>query len=175
MRRKDREMDEQFALALIDGAEFGVLSLAAPDGSPYALPLSLAREGRTLYFHSARAGTKVDLLPDGTPVTVVFVGEARVSDRYSRDEVENLLKEPGGVGKLGSRVFTTAFASAIVNGSVRRLVDEADRLHGLRVISQKYVPDKMEFFEHVALPALPITFVYAVSIDTVTAKRKKLD
>ena len=56
MRRKDREMNAEFGLEVIDRAEFGVLSLVDPQGEVYSVPLSIARDGSQLYFHSARSG-----------------------------------------------------------------------------------------------------------------------
>jgi len=68
MRRKDREMDQDFACDVIDRSQFGVLACVTPDGKPYAVPLSIARNGNRLFFHSATAGSKVDYLPDGQEV-----------------------------------------------------------------------------------------------------------
>ena len=53
MRRKDREMSAEFGLSVIDKAQFGVLSLVNMENEVYSLPLSIARDGDRLYFHSA--------------------------------------------------------------------------------------------------------------------------
>ena len=58
MRRKDREMSAEFGLSVIDKAQFGVLSLVNMENEVYSLPLSIARDGDRLYFHSATAVLK---------------------------------------------------------------------------------------------------------------------
>ena len=54
MRRKDREMDRDFGLMVIDKARFATLAMVTEDGKPYAIPVSPARVGDVLYIHSAR-------------------------------------------------------------------------------------------------------------------------
>lgn len=61
MRRKANQRDEAAAYDYLKAATWGVLSLAA-DGLPYGVPLSHGLIGKTLYFHSAREGQKIDFL-----------------------------------------------------------------------------------------------------------------
>lgn len=42
MRRKDRERDAAFAWEVFTKAPFVTVSMTKPDGTPYAVPLSLA-------------------------------------------------------------------------------------------------------------------------------------
>ena len=47
-------MDAAFALEVLDKAPYVTVSMTRPDGSPYGLPLSLARtDEKTFYFHCA--------------------------------------------------------------------------------------------------------------------------
>ena len=62
MRRKDREMPEEFAWEVADRCPWMVLSMTGPEGQPYCVPLSMAREGRSFYFHCAREGEKTRCL-----------------------------------------------------------------------------------------------------------------
>lgn len=65
MRRKDREMNTEFAKQVIDRSRCGVLSiLETGSGTPYSIPLSIVRDDELLYFHSAKEGTKVDLFSE---------------------------------------------------------------------------------------------------------------
>jgi len=43
MRKASREMDAAFALEVLDKAPYVTVSMTKPDGTPYGLPLSLAR------------------------------------------------------------------------------------------------------------------------------------
>jgi len=175
MRRKDREMSAEFGLEVIDRADFGVLSLVDLQGEVYSVPLSIARDGMQLYFHSARSGIKNTLLEEGKKVRVVFVSDVRVPDLFENSQLDQILADEKGIEMLGSKVFTTEFASAIVTGTVAIEKSEEGKLHGLRVICEKLVPGKMAYFEATAANALAITAVYRIDIEEITAKRKKFD
>jgi len=146
MRRKDREMDPEFARDVIDHSQYGVLACVTPDGKPYAIPLSIARAGDRLFFHSASAGSKVDYLPDGQEVALTFVSHAQVPELFSSEELRDMLSEPGAASILGSKVFTMEFASACVQGRVYELTDPAEKLVGYAVFA-KSSPGKMAFFD----------------------------
>ncbi len=175
MRRKDREMDQEFGLEVIDRSEFGVLSVVDEKSAPYSIPLSIARRDRTLYFHSAREGRKVDLLQEGTLVQVVFVGTVKVPRLFTREYLDEASGDAHRFGKLTSQVFTTEFESAVVTGTVHRVTDDAEKIEALRTISMKYVPDRMEYFPAAAQFGAPLTAVFAIRMDALTAKRKKYD
>ena len=56
MRRKDREMNRDFGLMVIDKARFATLAMVTEAGKPYAIPVSPARVGDAVYIHSAQSG-----------------------------------------------------------------------------------------------------------------------
>ena len=63
MRKASRQMDAAFALEVLDKAPYVTVSFTRPDGTPYGLPLSLARtDERTFYFHCALEGEKLDCI-----------------------------------------------------------------------------------------------------------------
>ena len=63
MRKASREMDAAFALEVLDKAPYVTVSMTRPDGTPYGLPLSLARtDEKTFYFHCALEGDKLDCI-----------------------------------------------------------------------------------------------------------------
>ena len=53
MRRKDRQVSDEEAMAYLKAAEYGVLSTVGPDGEPYGVPLTYAVEedGNLTAFH----------------------------------------------------------------------------------------------------------------------------
>ena len=54
MRKASREMDAAFALEVLDKAPYITVSFTRADGTPYGVPLSLARtDEKTFYFHCA--------------------------------------------------------------------------------------------------------------------------
>ena len=139
------------------------------------MPLSIARDGMQLFFHSAKAGLKTNLLTDGKSVRVVFVSDVQVPDLFENSQLDQIVAEGKDLSMLGSKVFTTEFASAIVTGRIAIETSDEAKHHGLQVICDKYVPGKMAYFEAAVSSALPITAVYRIDIEEITAKRKKFD
>ena len=153
MRRKDREMPRSFALALADKCAYAVLATVNPDGSPYCIPLSMAREGDWLYFHSAKEGHKIDNLRHSSRVCVSCVGDVKII--------------PGD--------FSTEFESAVINGTVSEVTDRQEKIRALRLISERYTPDNMPAFDEAIQKSLEITGIWKIHIDEISGKRKKLD
>ena len=84
MRRKDRQMTEDFAWEVVDRCEYAVIAMTAEDGTPYCLPVNVVREGRNIYFHSAMAGRKAESLRLHPRVCLTCVGENQVlPERYT--------------------------------------------------------------------------------------------
>ncbi|WP_298652839.1 pyridoxamine 5'-phosphate oxidase family protein [uncultured Proteiniphilum sp.] len=175
MRRKDREMDRDWGLQVIDRAPFAVLSVTDTHGDPYAIPLSVAREGEYLYFHSARSGTKVDLLQSQPLVCMTFVTDVNVPELFSEEELEEMRTNGDKAPDIGSKVFTTEYASAIVYGKVESVTTEEGKRRALEVICRKYAPDKMALFDMAAASGMKLTNIYRIAIEQITAKRKKYD
>lgn len=176
MRRKDREISKEDALLIIDQAQYGILAACDPNSEePLALPLSLARKGNKLFFHSAKEGRKVGVLEDGKKVSLVFTGLAQVPDSYSTDRIDKIIaSEANPIGFLASNVFTTAFESTIVTGIIRQLEEKEAKLAALELIAKKYTPDKMQYFKMAAEGSLHRVNLYQIEIITVRGKRKKI-
>ena len=74
MRKASREMDATFALEVLDKAPYVTVSFTRPDGTPYGVPLSLARKDeKTLYFHCALEGDKLDCIAANPTVALLAV------------------------------------------------------------------------------------------------------
>ena len=176
MRRKDREMNPDFAREVIDQSSYGSLALYDPDKKQtYSVNLSLVRLGDCLYFHSAKAGYKLDLLKEGDSYGLSFVSYAQVPDVFSRDKLQALAQEPGKVGLLLSRVFTTEYSSAHVLGRLRLVRDPEEINRAMEALCRKYTGDKMDFFPQAMAVGGSRILVYALDIQEIHGKRKKLD
>ena len=54
IRRRDRLLDEERAIQLLQTAEYGILSMIDEDGMPYAIPVNHVWNGRdSIYIHCA--------------------------------------------------------------------------------------------------------------------------
>lgn len=153
MRRKDREMDRDFALMVLDKCKYAVLAMADAQAGPYCVPVTIVRSGNTLYFHCALEGQKVEYLRRSGRICLTAVGDTRVPPD----------------------AFTTEYESAVVLGAAVEVTDEGEKIEALRLLCARHVPTHMDAFEHEALPSLPRTGVWRIDMETVTGKRKKYD
>lgn len=174
MNRKDREMDKEFGLGIIDDSKFGVVSVIDGD-EPYGIPLSIARIGEMLYFHSAKDGKKARAFAKNNRVSVAFVGRAEVPEIFTNQELDELLRDKTKVGILGTKVFTTEFESAIVEGELELVDDEEEKIQAFRSICEKYTPAKMDYFDLAMGHDYSRANIYRIKIKEIKAKRKKFD
>ena len=150
MRRKDRQLPESAAWEIVDKCEYAVLAMTLADGTPYAVPLNVAREENRIYFHGAAEGTKAACLQAGARVCLSCVGEN-----------ENLPER-----------VTMQYASAIVFGTAEPVEDPAEKGLGLRLLCQKHgVP--AEAMKKELAAELPRTAVWRITADRITGKSNR--
>ena len=150
MRRKDRQRSEEFAWAVTDRCGWAVLSCVQPDGTPYSVPLSRAREGGRVYFHCAEEGRKTEALRSNPKVCLSCVGDTNPA----QDD------------------FSMEYESAILFGTAALVEEREEKIHGLRLISQRYTPFKMKDFDRVIEAALDHTAVWRIDVESITGKAR---
>ena len=151
MRRKDKQTDVGFALELLENCEYATLSTTNPDGSPYAVPVSIALEGQAAYFHCALLGKKLDNIAQNPQVCLNCVGRTR----------------------LLPQDFSTEFESAVAIGRARLVHDEHEKIHALRLICLKYAPGNMQAFDGEIAKMLARTGVVKIELESITGKATK--
>jgi nitroimidazol reductase NimA-like FMN-containing flavoprotein (pyridoxamine 5'-phosphate oxidase superfamily) len=150
MRRKDRQQDTEFARSVIRTAEYGVLSLVDHDNTPYAIPVSPALVGDTVYIHGATEGKKLAVIANNNKVCLVCVGKTQLL--------------PGE--------FSTEYESTIAYGTAEIVEDEGEKTEALLAIARKYSPQyKDEAVAYIGR-ALHQTAVVRITIEEMTAKAK---
>ncbi len=174
MRRKDREMDRQFGLSVIDRSVYGVLSMVDSGQLAYGVPLSIVRVDDSLYFHAAKAGRKAEILAANPAVSVAFIGQVAVPEKYQLADIAQAVKDKKQVGRIMGDVFTTEFESAIVCGKVTLVEDDDEKVLALRAICQKYTPTKMQYADLAIEASFKQVAIYRIDIENLTAKRKKV-
>lgn len=150
MRRKDREMNKDFAFSVLDKAPFVTLSMVNED-KPYSVPVSIARDNDILYFHCAFEGTKIDILNKNNNVTLTAVSKCK----------------PRPID------FTLEYESAVVNGKAFSINDEKEKIYALKLICEKYALSNMDNFENAINRSLHRTNIIKIEIDDIYGKRKK--
>lgn len=116
LRRSDRALGDDEALALVDGTPYGVLALAWPDGRPYAVPINHGRDGGVLYMHCATTGQKLDMIalnPHGV---------------FCVSELSETLPGPAPCDT------SVRYRSVLLFGQVRLVTDQAEKLRGLLAV-----------------------------------------
>ena len=146
MRRKERQMPEEFAWEVADKCEYAFLAMTAEDGSPYGLPVTIARDGRIIYFHSAMEGRKVECLRRSPRVCLSCVGDTP---------------------------FTTLYESAVVFGMAEEVTEDDEKIRALRLLCQRHTPDNMEGFSRAIAKSLGRTGVWRITVEEITGKAKR--
>lgn len=151
MRRKERQMPEEFAWEVVDQCEYAFLAMTAEDGGPYGLPVTIVREGRGVYFHSAMAGRKVNCLRQEPRVCLTCVGDTQIQPKK----------------------FTTLYESAVAFGTAAEVTEEAEKIHALRLLCQRHTPDNMEAFDSAVAASLARTGIWKITVEEITGKAKR--
>ena len=121
MRRRDRELDQTAAWAILEKGAYGVLSTVSPDGTPYGVPLSYCLLEGAIYLHSAREGRKLDHLAREPRVSFCVVGATEVLPAD----------------------FGTLYESCVVEGVAREAIGD-EMQAALEGLLAKYSPDHVD-------------------------------
>lgn len=151
MRRKDREMNRDFALQVADKCEYGVLSVIDPDGMPYGVALSIVRIEDFIYFHCAYDGLKIDCFKNNPNACLVCVGNTE----RQKDS------------------FTTKYESAVIRGTLLEVTDNEEKILALRFLCERHTPLNMENFDAAIKASISRTGIWKMKIESITGKCKK--
>ena len=159
MRKASREMDATFALEVLDKAPYVTVSFTRPDGSPYGVPLSLARtDENTFYFHCALEGDKLDCIAANPIVALSAVTKCA----------------PTVGPKDGS--FTLQYKSAMAVGKAEVVTERNEKIEALRAICLRFLPHHMDAFDDAIARSLERTAVVKITLTAPpTGKRKQYD
>ena len=143
-------------LPLLDS---GIEGFSAEDGNPYGLPLSLASDDDVnWYFHGALEGKKLEAIKAHPEVCLSAVTRCT----------------PTVGPKDGS--FTLQYKSAIAFGKAEIVTEDAEKIHGLRLISERFLPQHMDAFDPSIARSLSRTAVVRITLtEPPTGKRKQYD
>ena len=159
MRKKSREMDSQWALEVMHKAPYITVSFVDADGKAYGLPLSLASDDDVhWYFHCALEGKKLDAIKANPEVCLSAVTRCT----------------PTVGPKDGS--FSLQYKSAIAFGKAELVEEDEEKVHGLRLISERFLPGHMDAFDASIERSLCRTAVVRITLtEPPVGKRKQYD
>lgn len=147
MRKASREKSEEWALDVFDKAPYITVGMIRPDGTPYAVPLSLARkDNRIFYFHCAFDGEKIDCIRHNSTVSLSAV--SRCHPEY----------------EAHTNNFTEHYNSAMALGTAETVTDREEKIEGLRLICRRFLPGQMEHFDEAVDRSLDRTNVIRITL-----------
>ncbi len=157
MRRQDRQMDACFALNVMREAPYVTVGFIRPGGIPYCLPLSVVvADEKTLYFHCAAEGEKLDCI--------------RHQPQVSLSAVTKCAPAMGGKG-----YFTLQYKSATAVGIAEIVTDKEEKIVALRLICERFLPAHMDEFDLAISRSLERTVVVRIRLtEPPVGKRKEL-
>ncbi len=152
-------MNEPWALDVMRQAPYITVSFIDAEGRPYGLPLSLATDdGKHWYFHCALEGKKLDAIQAHPEVCLSAVSRCT----------------PTVGPKDGD--FTIQYKSAVAFGKAEVVEDDEEKVHGLRLISERFLPGHMDAFEGSVARSLGRTAVVRITLtEPAVGKRKQYD
>lgn len=143
LRRQDRAMRETEARQILAEEEYGVLSLQAPEGGGYGVPMNYVWDGAdALYLHCAGEGFKLECLKTHPQAGFVIVRSHRI------------LPEK----------FSTAYESVMLRGTCNTVKDEEEKRRALQLLIQKLTPGEVGRGDAYINRALAATTVLRLSI-----------
>ena len=150
IRRSDREITTREARAILDCAEYGVLSTVGKDGQPYGVPLNYVYRNDSIYFHSALTGQKLDDIEYNSKVSFCVVGNTKV---------------------LPDK-FATEYESAMAFG-VASEINGIERHNALLWLLEKYCPDFLEEGKLYIEQKDKTTKVFKIEINHISGKARR--
>ena len=118
MRRKKQQLSEFECIDILDRMTSGTLAIEGDENYPYAVPLSFAYDNGKIYFHSAKAGHKIDALKRNDKASFCVIAQ----DNVKPEE------------------YTTYFKSVIAFGKLRILTGTQEKYAALQLLADKYAP-----------------------------------
>ena len=119
IRRRDRVLNNEQAMRLLETGEYGFLAMCGENGYGYGIPLNYVLEGKSIYFHCAPEGFKLENIRKNNRVSFCVAGRTQVHPEQ----------------------FSTAYESALVFGRIICDLPEEERRKALDLLVDKYSPD----------------------------------
>ena len=116
MRRKRQSLSVEGCTRILKDGTSGVLALAGDNGYPYAVPLSYVLQDGKIYFHSAKAGHKLDAIRQCAKASFCVIDQ---------DQVVPMER-------------TTYFRSVIAFGVIRILENTEEKRSAIEALAKKY-------------------------------------
>lgn len=147
MRRGKQLLSVEDTIAVMTRCTNGVLACSGDEGYPYAVPLSYVYFNGRIYFHSAKAGHKIDAITKNPKVSFSVIDE----------------------DKIVSEEYTTYFRSVIAFGKAR-IVEGDERLESFAALVEKYSGNQSEEARNKEISRCKQAHIIAIDVEHITGK-----
>ena len=130
---------------IIRKCEICNLAMVDESGFPYVLPMNFGFEGDYIYFHSAPAGRKIDIIKNNPNVCISFSADEQI--RWVNEEV--------------ACSWGMKYRSVLAYGEVEIVDDFEKKEEALKIIMSNYSDREFTF----NAPAVRDVFVFRVKIE----------
>ena len=151
MRRSDLAMTPEWAWALLEKGEYGILATVGEDSMPYGIPVSYVVDNGKIYIHSAQEGRKVDNMNFCPNVSFTVIGRTK---------------------PVFINYFTAYFESVVVTGKATNIEDEAIKSDILFKLTKKYLPDHLDAAAKTISHLCKRTKIVEITVENISGKAK---
>lgn len=147
MRRGKQLLSEEDTMAVLTRGTNGVLACLGDEDYPFAVPISYVYLDGKIYFHSARAGHKMDAIAKHPKVSLAIVDEDTIV----------------------SAEYTSYFRSTIIFGKAR-IVEGDEWMVGFKALVEKYSGDQPEAAKNQEIEGCKRAAIVAIDVEHMTGK-----
>ena len=148
MRRKDKQLDNETTLRILNEASYGTLALYGKEG-PYCLPTNFVFRAGEIFIHCADEGYKLSCISFDT--------------RFCFNAVMNIKKQDE---------FTFLYQSVSCFGTAEIIVDEVQKRDALKLLCKKYYDYSDEIMNTAIDKDIARTVIIKLSCEFISGKGK---
>jgi len=151
IRRKDRALDNEKTIQLLKMGEYGFLAMCGLNGYGYGIPMNYVLEGKSLYFHCATEGFKLENIRNNNRVSFCVTGSTKVlPDKFS-----------------------TEYESALIFGRIAFDLSEEECYKALDLLVAKYCPDFVDISQNYINKSFHRTNILRLDMEHLSGKSKR--
>ncbi|MEA5095028.1 MAG: pyridoxamine 5'-phosphate oxidase family protein [Sedimentibacter saalensis] len=147
MRRNKQLLSMEDTISVMDRCTNGVLACLGDDDYPYAVPVSYVYFNEKIYFHSAKAGHKIDAVAKNPKVSFSVIDEDTIV----------------------SKEYTSYFRSVIAFGKAR-IAEGDERIEAFKALVEKYSGDQPEEAKLKEIMGCMQSYIFAIDVEHITGK-----
>ena len=148
MRRLKQRLPQETAVEILNRNTSGILALNGDDDYPYAVPMSYVYADGKLYFHSAKAGHKIDAIKRSEKVSFCVIDQDQIVPEK----------------------YTTLFRSVIAFGRAQLVEDLEEIRRVVTMLAIKYSSDFQDGIPKEIDSSIKNMTIIEMTIDHMTAK-----